>query len=380
MAVSVGYVRPMSGQAPPAEESTFERNQRLLQERGLRPPVTGTTGGADVLGSIGLTPPRSEQMGILGKGTNFMDVVNATQQAQMDTGRVPFASAGGPIDRDVYNARLLAQMFGGDSGGGAARPDFSGYRDALMGQADELNARIQAMYNQLAEQAGANVGRIQDIYGGAQTGVGDIYDSATGNIQQAFSSAQQQAADQLARLGIEAAAPAVVDPMALSQAQAVSGLETGRAGGLSALERYGSAASGFGSQMGQVAQQQGTEMNAAILASLQNRLAESLAAEQAGGGGGGGGRGMSLKDQMAFTDWANQQYDQNVLNIPSLERQKFDFAVAQSMADPVNKFLSEAQRRTIESLFPSGRNYDPETLIQSEVATREQLRQALGLG
>jgi len=45
--------------------------------------------------------------------------------------------------------------------------------------------------------------------------------------------------------------------------------------------------------MGQVAQQQGTEMNAAILASLQNRLADSLLMEQQGRMGGGGGSASS---------------------------------------------------------------------------------------
>jgi hypothetical protein len=61
--------------------------------------------------------------------------------------------------------------------------------------------------------------------------------------------------------------------------------------------------------MAQVAQQQGTEMNAAILASLQNRLAESLAAEQTGGGGGGGGGGMSVRDQIALREYADSQMD-----------------------------------------------------------------------
>jgi hypothetical protein len=276
-------------------------------------------------------------------------------------------------------AEFDARYSSGGGGGGAARPDFSGYRNALMGQADELNARIQAMYNQLGEQAGANVGRIQDIYGGAQTGVGDIYDSATGNIQQAFSSAQQQAADQLARLGIEAAAPAVTDPMALSQAQAMSGLEGGRASGLSALERYGATASDFGSQMAQTAQQQGTEMNAAILASLQNRLAESLAAEQAGGGGGGGGRSMSVSDMLKL-DEARQRY---ITGEPSLDERKFQFEQARAAADPVNRFLLESQSRIMESLFPRGGGKavaDPETLVQSEAALYQQLRQALGQG
>jgi hypothetical protein len=244
-----------------------------------------------------------------------------------DLGVLPDTGAVGPtgpqMSQEEYYAQLLARMGLGGGGGGAARPDFSAYRQALTGQAEELNARIQAMYNQLGEQAGANVGRIQDIYGGAQTGVGDIYDSAAGNIGQAFSSSQQQAADQMARLGIEAAAPAVMDPMALSQAQALSGLEGGRASGLSALERYGATASDFGSQMAQTAQQQGTEMNAAILASLQNRLADSLAAEQAGGGGGGGGGGMSVSDQLKLMQFADQKYRQDVLGELPLDERKF---------------------------------------------------------
>jgi hypothetical protein len=212
----------------------------------------------------------------------------------------------------------LASMGIGGSGGGASRPDFSAYRAALTEQAGGLNAQIQAMYNALAEEAGANVGRIQDIYGGAGQGIGSVYDSAAGNVADAYGSAQQQAADQMARLGIEAAAPAVINPMALSQAQAVSGLEQGRASGQAAAERYGASAGGFGSQMAQVAQQQGTEMNAAILASLQNRLAESLAAEQTGGGGGGGG-GMSVSDMLKL----REAYGQDVLGELPLEERKF---------------------------------------------------------
>ena len=192
------------------------------------------------------------------------------QQAGMDTGTVPFASAGGQykpsFDRYWQHGYWYRRWRG------AARPDFSAYRAALTDQAQQINAQIQAMYNALGEEAGANVGRIQDIYGGASTGIGDVYGSAIGNVGDAYGSAQQQAADQLARLGIEEAAPAVINPMALSQAEAISQLEQGQAGGQAATERFGSAASGFGSQMAQVAQQQGTEMNAAILASLQNRL------------------------------------------------------------------------------------------------------------
>jgi hypothetical protein len=235
---------------------------------------------------------------------------------------------------------------GGGGGGGAARPDFSAYRAALTEQAQGLNAQIQAMYNALGEEAGANVGRIQDIYGGASAGIGDVYGSAMGNVGDAYSSAQQQAADQMARLGIEEAAPAVLNPMALSQAEALSQLEQGQAGGLTATERFGSAASGFGSQMAQTAQQQGTEMNAAILASLQNRLAESLAAEQTGGGGGGGG--MSVRDQLALQD----AYRRDVLGELPLDERKFAFDVAEASARPVNRYSEWARDKFFELTTP----------------------------
>jgi len=352
--VSVGYVRPMSGGSvppvvpPPREETVFQRNMRILNERNLTPPVPGTLGGesSGLISSIGRAPVPASTVPI--QGLNMPGRVPTTPQIYGLAGQTAgIATPGQPRQAQQSFEEWLASQGLGGGGGGAARPDFSGYRNALMGQADELNARIQAMYNQLAEQAGANVGRIQDIYGGAQAGVGDIYDSATGNIQDAFGSAQQQAADQMARLGIEAAAPAVIDPMALSQAQAVSGLETGRAGGLAALERYGSTAGDFGSQMTQVAQQQGTEMNAAILASLQNRLAESLAAEQ-GGGGGGGGRSMSVSDQLKLRELYNQEVGGQL----PLDERRFAFDVAQAAARPTNEYSQWRRDKFVELTTP----------------------------
>jgi len=312
-------------------------------------------------------------------------VMDAIQAGQMDTGQIPYASAGGqagPTRADIA-AQIAAQLgIGTGGGGGAARPDFSAYRAALTDQAQQINAQIQAMYNALGEEAGANVGRIQDIYGGASEGIGDVYGSAIGNVGDAYGSAQQQAADQLARLGIEEAAPAVINPMALSQAEAISQLEQGQAGGQAATERFGSAASGFGSQMAQVAQQQGTEMNTAVLNALQNRLMDSLAAEQSGGGGGGGG-GMSVSDQLRLAQYADEVYNRDVLGQLPLEERQFAFEQAQAAADPLNRFLADSQERIIESLFPSGggrATASPEELVQSEVAAYQQLRQALGLG
>jgi len=348
--VGVNYVKPMTGNItpspPPSTDSrqpswmNVERpNFKMSSEfPAWMEPFREWSGRESGLPGLvfGAQRGANEFLSNVGKGVgSFFSGVPLPQAPGDMTKAIAGSPSKGPAGPEMTPEEYYAQqmaMLGLGGGGGGGRPDFSAYREALTGQAGELNARIQAMYNQLAKQAGANVGRIQDIYGGAQAGVGDIYDSATGNIQDAFSSSQQQAADQMARLGIEAAAPAVIDPMALSQAQAVSGLETGRAGGLAALERYGSTAGDFGSQMAQVAQQQGTEMNAAILASLQNRLAETLAAEQAGGGGGGGGgRAPSLRDQMAFTDWASEQYRRNVLGEVPLNERQFAFQQAESI-------------------------------------------------
>lgn len=259
---------------------------------------------------------------------------------------LPQAEVAAPT-ADMSFQDYLAGMGFGQTGTGSAGPDYSAYRAALTDQAQQINAQIQAMYNALGEEAGANVGRIQDIYGGASTGIGDVYDSAAANVADAYGSSQQQAADQLARLGIEAAAPAVVNPMALSQAEALSGLEQGRAGGQAATERFGSAASGFGSQMAQVAQQQGTEMNTAVLNALQNRLMDSLAAEQAGAGGGGGG-GMSVRDQLAL----REAYNRDVLGELPLEERQFAFDMAQAAAQPANEYNEWRRTKFYELTTP----------------------------
>jgi len=176
----------------------------------------------------------------------------------------------------------LAQAMGILGGG----PDYSAYRSALedmvLNPTTGLSPRLQAMYNELAARAGENQQRISDIYGGATENVGSIYDTSAANVSDAFTSSQQQAADQMARLGVEAAAPGVLPQAANRQASALAALEQERAGGLSALERYGASSGDFASQMGQAAQQRGVEQNEFLLGALQRQLAESLGMEAQG--------------------------------------------------------------------------------------------------
>ena len=198
----------------------------------------------------------------------FQDQSRATQETQV-------------VEEPAATDWLAEAM--GILGGG---PDYSAYRasleDMVLNPESGLSPRLQAMYNQLAEQAGANQQQIADIYGGATENVGSVYDTSAGNVSDAFTSAQQQAADQMARLGIEQAAGQVIPQAAGRQASALAALEQGRAGGLSALERYGASSGDFASQMGQAAQQRGVEQNEFLLGALQRQLAESLGMEAQG--------------------------------------------------------------------------------------------------
>jgi len=169
--------------------------------------------------------------------------------------------------RRVGGPQTASQLLGGYTG-----PDYSSYRQALTDQAAGLNAQIQAMYNQLGTSAEENVARLNDIYGGATAGIGAGYDTASANIADAYSSAQQQAADQMARLGIEDAASQILPTQALAQAEDISALEQGRGAGLSAAERYGASAGGFGSQMAQVAQQEGAQYQTGVTDELRRQL------------------------------------------------------------------------------------------------------------
>jgi hypothetical protein len=165
----------------------------------------------------------------------------------------------------------------------APQPDYSQYRASLenmvLNPETGLSPRIQAMYNELAARAGENQQRVSDVYSGATENVGSVYDTSAANVGDAFSSSQRQLADSLARLGIEEAAGQVMPQAAGRQASALAALEQGRAGGLSALERYGASSGDFASQMGQVAQQRGLEQNQALLGALQRQLAESFGME-----------------------------------------------------------------------------------------------------
>ena len=250
--------------------------QGLVDEANANPPSvediiagTGTRarldpwnlGGAMGLPEIGSGEPRTIVNDGSGQGSG-----SSASEAIVETLAGADAAADEPTGRTIDELIALAAQYAPQG------PDYGAVRQQLMADTEALNAQLQAMYSAAADRAGENVSRLGDIYGGAQAGIGAAYDTGTGNVEDAYASAQQQAADQMARLGIEAAAPTVIDPMALSQAESVAGLESGRAAGLSAANRYGATAQDFGSQMAQVLQQEGLGQNQALLAALQGRL------------------------------------------------------------------------------------------------------------
>jgi hypothetical protein len=114
--------------------------------------------------------------------------------------------------------------------------------------------------------------------------------------------------------------------------------------------------------MAQTAQQQGTEMNAAILASLQNRLADSLAAEQSGGGG-GGGRSMSVSDMLKL-DEARERF---ITGAPTEDQIKRMMG-QERWGYEQNFALNQAIGKLAQDFLPKNRD-----------ATEEQVQEALAL-
>jgi hypothetical protein len=243
---------------------------------------------------------------------------------------------------------------------------YDDYMNFLLQQDEETMARINAMYSQLADSAGENMQRVTDVYDSARIQSGDVFGGSAQNIEDAYGSASQQAADQMARLGIEAAAPGVLNPMALSQAEAVSGIERAGAGALDALTRYGTSAQDFGGQMAQVGQQQGLEVTSQILRDMQQRQAE--AAFQ---------RAQAQASFDPYSQAIQRMQLENMYNEPMLRAQEqFDRAQQEAVQLQTETTLSRRDRltRIWEGLVSDG--VEPgQAMLEAEaaVARAEQL-------
>ena len=282
-----------------------------------------------------------------------MDAIKAIQGGQGDTTDQTAEETQTPVD---YLTEYALQG-----------PDYGAYREAVTGQASDLNAQIQAMYKQLAESAGQNAEQIQGTYDTAIQGIGTGYDTAAQNVNDAYLSGQQQAADQMARLGIEAAAPAILPTQALAQGQAISNLEQGRGSGLAAANRYGATAGGFGQQMAQVAQQQGVEQNASLLNSLQNRLSDSFLRQAEG----------DYQAQLTAPGYAQDMYSASQLGQPDPRQQQAlaeFYADQQQLAIENDLSISQQNQSLYQSLLdayaPAAGPIDAETqaIIDAEFA------------
>lgn len=146
--------------------------------------------------------------------------------------------------------------------------------DYLLKRRQAQLEAVQNMYNQYASEAAANAARVADIYAGAEQGIGETYGGAKSETEAAYQSAQQQAADQMARLGIEDAAAMTMPSQALSQAETLSNLIANQASGESAIQRYGATGRDFASNMAQIAQQQAVEQQDRFTSQLADQLFE----------------------------------------------------------------------------------------------------------
>lgn len=233
-------------------------------------------------------------------------------------------------------------------------PDYSGIAQGFMDEGDLVNQRLQAMYDQIASRAGENVQRIGDIYGGATAGIGEAYDRSMGSVADAYASAEQQAAEQRARLGIEAAAPLTSEAAARSQAESQALLGAGRASGVSAAERYGASSGDFASQMAQVAQQEGAQYQTGVADALRRQLMNLEMQEQQD----------AYQRAMDAPGLANQLFQASQLGQPeglSFEQELAlsdqAYRQAQGAVDQYNQ-LQRIRNGYLEMLLDAGQNYE----------------------
>jgi hypothetical protein len=241
-------------------------------------------------------------------------------------------------------------------------PDYSGIAQGWMDEGNLVNQRLQAMYDQIASRAGENVQRIGDIYGGATAGIGEVYDRSIGSVGDAYASSQQQAADQLARLGIEEVAPAILDPMSRSQAESQALLEAGRASGLGAAQRYGASSGDFASQMSQVAQQEGAQYQTGVADALRRQLM-NLEMQQQRDAYQRAMEAPGLAQQLAQASQIGQPQGLSFEQELALERFAFERAQA---AEEIASRLPQAEARRYQELFEAYGNDSAKALEQLE--------------
>lgn len=216
--------------------------------------------------------PASQRAAIEGSYTGRKDYPNQAARAA-DEAFLSQLAASRAAETEEPATQTFEQWLAENTGTFDSTP-YDNYAASLAALDEETLARINAMYAQLANEAEANMERVANVYEGAERGVGEAYSGAEDLIGQAYASAQQQAADQMARLGLEEAAPAVINPAALSQAEALSNIATGQGAALGATRQFGATAQDFASQMGQVGQQQGFEVSNQILRDMARRQAD----------------------------------------------------------------------------------------------------------
>jgi hypothetical protein len=182
------------------------------------------------------------------------------------------------------------------------------------------------------------------------------------DVTDAYSSAQQQAAEQRARLGIEEAAPLTSDPMARSQAESQALLGAGRASGVSAAERYGASSGDFASQMAQVAQQEGAQYQTGVADALRRQLMNLEMQEQQD----------AYQRAMQAPGLAQQLAQASQLGQPeglSFEQQlaldRFAFEQAEAAAEIASR-LPRAQAQRYQQLFEAYGNDSAKALEQLE--------------
>lgn len=205
---------------------------------------------------------------------------------------------------------------GGSGGGGGGRIDTA----AMAAN----RARLEALYQRLAEDIAGREAAVEQLYQTAGTNLGGIYDTSVGEINKAYDAARAAQTAQLLALGMTEQAP----PQSFgSQTAATTSLQNLRAAVLAQNEASRKAAITNQRLASEATRREGAER----LSQYDAQVAQAIAAAASRGGGGGGGGGGLTPYQAATL---RMQGEQNEFN-----RQKAaeEFALKSQPAPSVNR-------------------------------------------
>lgn len=273
-------------------------------------PAT-TKGGSQIFG-----PDKAPSKGRRGSGGTFGAPTPQERLQQQEQGA---AQQLGLLD---FLQQALDLGAGGAGGGGGV--DYNPLREAARGRYSQGNARLEAMYRQLADSIAGQAGTIGSNYDSAGQGYNQNAQQAQSTINDAYQASRDAQSRQFQQLGIQDAAAVLAAQggnAAADQANAVSGIEQNRAAVTNQNEAAKQAALAQNASHVSAAGLAGAEQRGRLQAELNQLLGEYDVAEQTQNAQLAARGGRDIGNALQVAQMLQEDYNSRLPQAPTFDQQ-----------------------------------------------------------